>query len=130
MKPDRLLDPVAARRYGLLTRCDAHRVGLDNDAIDYRCATGEWVQLHPDVFAIASAPRSWEQQLAAACLAAGPESAVSHRAGALTWGFAPFAGRLVELMVPYRRCPELKGVIVHRSVAIDPTWIVKREGIA
>lgn len=129
MQTARALDRVAARRFGLITRDEALAVGIDDRAIQRRLDSGEWVRVHPGVYLVASTPRSWEQSLVAACLAAGDSAVVSHRAAALVWGFAPFRARLVEISVPYESSPRLDDVLVHRSGDLDESWIVVHEGV-
>jgi very-short-patch-repair endonuclease len=59
-------------------------------------------------------PRSWRQDVLAACLAAGEGAAASHHAAGCLWclpGFEPIA---IEISVPRGRRPRPNGVRVHQ----------------
>ncbi|HEX7276324.1 MAG TPA: DUF559 domain-containing protein [Acidimicrobiales bacterium] len=83
----------------------------------YRTKSGLYVPAQPNVVRLAGAPVTWEQRVQAACMAAGPDAAASHRAAALLWGFRGIDQAPVEVTVPADQCPLLHEVVVHRSAA-------------
>lgn len=97
----------------MLSGAQAADVGLARGAIRHRLAAGRWERVLPGVYRVAGSPRSWEQDLMAACLHAGPPSAASHRAAATLWGLEVAQPTVVEIVGPRRiRHP---GVIAHRA---------------
>jgi very-short-patch-repair endonuclease len=80
-----------------------------------RITAGDWELVAPGVVRLASAPRSAEQSLLAACLAAGPTAVASHQSAAWMWGLAAVPDRhAVTVARGVRR--ELRGVDVRRPV--------------
>ena len=65
-------------------------------------------------FLIGLGPPTWVQRAHAACLAAGPDAALSHRAAAAHLELDGHRRGPVELTVPYRRLVDLPGVLTHR----------------
>ena len=115
-KADRRIARIAARQYGLFTRLQAHDEGLSDRQLRLRIASGRIERLARNVFRIAGCPPSWHQRLLAACLAAGPGAAASHRSAGALHHFDGFAPRVVEITVPQgRRDFKMRGVIVHSS---------------
>ena len=68
---------------------------------------------------------SYRAQLLAACLHAGADAVVSHRAAAHLWGLLLEEGP-VEITVPYPQCPTPRGVVVHRSSDLVPAQVIRR----
>lgn len=99
MGPDRLLDEYAARQFGVISLSQARLAGITDRMVDRRVESGAWIRLASGVYALGSAPPSWERQLAAAILSR-PEAVVAGRSAAYLHrldGFGP--GRPV-VMVP------------------------------
>ena len=114
-RADASIAAVAATQYGVVTRGQAHEVGLTDRQIRLRLENGRWERLALHTFRIAGAP-SWRQRLMAACLAAGPRAAASHRSAAALHRFDGFTPGIVEITVPHgRRDFRMTGVIVHSS---------------
>ena len=65
-----------------------------------RRAAGLLVPVHQGVYRLAGSPRSWNQDVLAACMAAGPTAVASHRAAAWLWGL-----RGADQVVPETRLP-------------------------
>jgi len=87
---------------------------------------GDLRRVQPGVARFAGVRQTWEGDVLAAVLSAGPGAAASHRAAAVVWGLLDEAP--VEIVVPYERKPRLiGGVIVHRTR--DPIAIRRRDGI-
>ena len=91
-----------------------------------RTKSGLYVRMQPPVVRLAGAPVTWEQQVLAACMAAGPGAAASHRSAALLWALRGFERAPVEITVPADRCPRLSHVVLHRSPTVD---LVRYRGI-
>ena len=107
---------IAAKQYSLFTREQAHDEGLTDRQLRLRVASGRLERLSRHVFRIAGCETSWRQRLLAACLAAGPGAAASHRSAAALHMFDGFAAGIVEITVPQgRRDFRMDGVIVHSS---------------
>lgn len=81
----------------------------------------------PAVYLVAGSPTTWHQRIMASTLAAGSGAAASHRAAAFLHGLEGIEPRL-EVMVPRRRAPTPKGVVVHR-VELGRADTERREGI-
>jgi very-short-patch-repair endonuclease len=91
-------------------------------------AAGRLERVHHGAYRYAGAPRTWEQCLLAAVLAAGGEAVVSHRSAAQLWGIGPDA-EVVELSVRRGRLPRITGAVVHRSLDLELRWTTQHRGI-
>ena len=111
---------TAAPSYGIVTRGQLLALGMSADQVQRRLQAGVLVRLQPSVYAVASAPDRFEQRVLAACLAAGPGAAASHRSAARLWSLRGAAFNRVEITVPGSRLPQLAGVAVHRSRIFGP----------
>lgn len=117
----------ARRQRGLLTRTQALAAGLSDAAITRRVATGAWLPLVAGVYALASAPRTWEQQVLAACLAVG--GVASHRTAAALWGFSGCRPGPLHMTVAYGRTSRCAIARLHRSRTLRPSDITRADGI-
>lgn len=108
---------LARRQHGLITREQARDLGLTLRSMRTQVERGNWERIRPGVFAVGAVPRSWDQAVAAACLAAGDGAFASHRTAARLWGLVPRSGR-IELLTDNRRRLQLPGVTAHRSLLI------------
>jgi hypothetical protein len=127
MRPDLPLDRHAAGQHGLIVRAGALDT-LSSSAVGRRLASARWETVHPGVYRILGAPRTRAQTLRAAALGAA-DSAVSHRAAAISWALDGVRGTIVEVTVPYARSPALEGVIVHRSLDLAARWVTTVDGV-
>jgi hypothetical protein len=115
-RADAQIATIAAAQYGVVSRRQAHEVGLTDRQIRWRLEKGRWERLARHTFRIAGTPVSWRQRLIAACLAAGPAAAASHRSAAALHRFDGFTPGIVEITVPQaRRDFHMPGVVVHSS---------------
>lgn len=126
--PDRALAEVAAAKHGVFTIGDALGAQLSDQQIKDRAAR-RWTRLYDGVYRVAGAPPTWRGELLAATLAAGPGSAISHRAGAEIYEL-PGRGRdLVELTcVRWKRSVQ-PGLVVHESRRLETRDIQLVDGI-
>src|SRR4051794_4020113 len=79
---DSRLAAAAASNHAVVDDRAAEEAGLSPTQIRYRARTGALERVHENVWTVAGAPTTLEQRLLAAVLAAGPDAAASHRAGA------------------------------------------------
>lgn len=122
------LSKLAASQHSVITRRQALSLGMTPRQVDFRVHTGGLVVLHPGTYGIVGALRSYEQALMAACLSTG--GVASHRAAAGgIWHLRGVEDPPVEITVPRQQCPELHGVIVHRSKRLTPDDITRRAGL-
>jgi predicted transcriptional regulator of viral defense system len=129
MRIDAAIQRRAARRWGIVTRDELLRMGLSPDQIKRRLRAGLLIRLHPGVYAVPGAPASFEQRVAAACLAAGEGAAVPHRSAARLWDLRGAASPRVEVTVPGTSVPRLDGVVPHRSRTLGPVDVRIHRGI-
>ncbi len=125
MDTDVALFRLAARQHGLLTGAQlaSH---LSRHRRAYLIRRGRLVPIRPGVYAVAGAPESWERQVLAAVLAAGPDAVASHRTAAALHRLAVEDAPFLELTVPADRRVRLDAVRAHRStctVAEHRTWV-------
>lgn len=125
---DRAAHRLMRDQLSLITRRQAVALGMSPREVRHRVATGHWTLVHPGVYRAASAGRSPERDLLAACLGAGTEAAASHRSAAWLLGLCPAPDRAV-ITVPHRFAVSLSGVAVHRSRDLDPGRTLVRNGI-
>lgn len=118
-----LVAPFAEANHGLVTRDAAFHRGISKSAW-YRALQSPVLEaVFPGVARIAGTPRTREQEIAAAVLAAGPGALASHATAAYLWGLDRPPGP-PEVIVPDRnRRIELPGVVVHHPrdlLDLDP----------
>lgn len=108
------LAAVADRQWGRVTWAQVMDLGID------RRMARRWKQqgyLHPvlpRVYAVGHRAPSYEADLAAALLYAGPGAAISHLTAACWLGLLDRPGAVIHVSTP-RRCRSLAGVVVHRE---------------
>jgi len=81
---------VASRRYGVFSVGQARAAGFDRFARHRRGTSGVWVRLDDSVYALSSAPRTWEQTACAAVLSR-PSAVLTHTSAARLLGLRDFA---------------------------------------
>jgi hypothetical protein len=123
--PDHHLHRLARRQHGLLTSAQAAAAGLTTRQRDHRVRTGRWLHLARTVYAVAGAPRTFHQRALAACLAAGPGAAASHRTAAHLLGLSPFARPPddIEVVVPLAHSARTPLATIHRTTYLPPADI-------
>jgi very-short-patch-repair endonuclease len=111
-----LLDSAASNQHGVISRAQLLEIGWGGAAIDAALRGGRFAKVHHGVYRMAGTPRSNAQEIAAACLAAGPGAAASHRTAAMLLG-VPLDrdDHVVEVSVARGHNPHLRGVVLHRS---------------
>lgn len=128
---------VAASSFGIVTRREALAAGLRERQLDGLLLSGQWIAEHPGVYRVAAVPRTWNSRLIAAVRAVErspvrktPRVVVaSHMAAAVVHGLRPCSSARPEITVVGSAKPQLDGVVVHRTAAMDPCDVQRVDGI-
>jgi hypothetical protein len=123
------ISALVEAQHGLITLGQARSAGLSDAGAKRRLASSRWLRVHRAVYAVAGAPRTAQQELLAACLAAGGTVAVSHRSAAALLGLFDDDAGLVEITVARPQAPVPAGVVVHRIADLNRLWITAVDGI-
>ncbi|MGH9226092.1 MAG: type IV toxin-antitoxin system AbiEi family antitoxin domain-containing protein [Acidimicrobiales bacterium] len=115
---DRRVAPNFARQHGLLTRAQAMEAGATPEMIQHRLEVCRWVRVASGVYRLAGVAVTWRQKALAACLAAGPEAVISHRAAAVVFGVSGYRPGPVDITVPPGRSGRNELATVHRSLLL------------
>lgn len=127
MVDERALCALAERQYGLVSRSQAQAGGLSSSALQRRVDSGRYVRVQAGVYRVGGAPESWHQRVLAACLASGADAVASHRTAARFWGLHD--SEVIEVTVPRRKGPELRGAVVHRCLDLQHAHLTVRQAI-
>lgn len=119
---------MARAQHGLITRSQAHSLGVSPQALKTAVAAGRWERIRQGVYVVGAAPTTWQQRVLAACLAAGPDAMASHRTSVRLADLVDHCGRIELLTDGYRRL-RLPGVEVHRSIHLAPEDRIVLQGI-
>src|SRR6478735_10497654 len=84
---DAVLSELGAQQDGVFHVDQAIRRGVTYDALKHRRRLGRIIRLKRDIFRLRDHPWTWEAQLQAGLLDAGPGAVVSHRSAAQLHGF-------------------------------------------
>ncbi|HMC08226.1 MAG TPA: type IV toxin-antitoxin system AbiEi family antitoxin domain-containing protein, partial [Actinomycetota bacterium] len=118
MDADRAIAALAERQHGLVTRPQALERGLTESAVGRRLAAGRWKRVHSGVYRLAGVERTWEQELHAHLLAAGPGAVASHRSAATLLSL-PGVERKFEITVARCHTYTGAGLEVHRASLVE-----------
>jgi very-short-patch-repair endonuclease len=115
------LGQVAGRQWGRVTWAQIAALGVDRRvAADWK-QQGYIHQVLPRVYAVGHRAPSYESDLAAALLYAGPGAALSHATAGHWLGLLDAAPRRIQISTP-RRCRSQSGIHVHRERNLDRIW--------
>jgi very-short-patch-repair endonuclease len=128
MGAERALAELAAVQHGLVSRAQAHELGVSDSSIRKRCLAGGLRALQPGVYVVGGAPDTWHQRMLGACMAAGGLAVASHRSAARLWGLLGEED-LLELTVCRPRAPRPRRALWHRSRDLVPRHATVRNGI-
>jgi very-short-patch-repair endonuclease len=110
-----IFDYFATDHHGLVTLERALRAGISRSDWYRSLRRGDIEYLHPGVARLNGSPRTREQRIAAAVLAAGAGALASHRSAAYLFGAPrPEDDEDDVIVVDRRRRPVIAGVNVHR----------------
>lgn len=110
---------IARAQHGLITHRQVAELGGSPQQIRTLVTSGAWLRARRGIFVVGAAPDTWERQVMAACLAAGPGVVASLRSAARLWDLVQAAGR-IQLLVGDDRRVRLEGIEVHRSALLPP----------
>jgi len=127
MNPEPILHRLGSTQHALVLHRQLLAAGLTARQVDDLLASERVIPEFRGVYRLSGAPVTWDQQMLAAALYTGGPS--SHRGSALLWGvdLGPMPPR--EIAVFRSHAPRPPGVVVHRSLDLDPAHIVRRRGI-
>lgn len=95
-----VVDRLLASQHGVISRDQARRSGLSHHQIRSLLERGEWTRLDANVFAVRSAPPTWQRQLSAAYLSR-PLAVVAGRSAGRLHGFPGFRPGRPEILAPF-----------------------------
>lgn len=118
------VERLMAEQGGVVARRQAIAARWSDADVDARVTAGEWVEVHPDVYAVAPGPQTWHSRAWAAVLAAWP-SALSHESALRAAEGPGRRGRddsVVHVAIAQGRkgVPAPAGVVVHVIHKNDP----------
>ncbi len=121
--PQSPLDKLAGRQLALITIGQLDQIDISIDQLRRRVHSGSIINLRPNVYRLAGAPKSWEQTVLAAALSAGEGAVVSHTTAAALWSLRHSDRYRAGIHLTCERQVRLKGVISHRAqlLAADHT---------
>lgn len=111
---------LAARQHGIVTRAQAIQMGLTKSMVETRVRRGRLERIHPGVYCVGGAPRTFEQKACAAAAWAGPGAVVSHSSAAYLWRFVETVPRVSDVWAPRRRTRPPPGVRAHFTTTLSP----------
>ncbi len=124
---------VASAQSGHFTTAQARVCGFGTDLLTHHARTGRFLRVHRGVYRLRDYPSSPYQDLVAAWLALGRETAVvSHESALALHDLSDVIPSAVHLTVPRARryLPRLPNVRLHTtSRPLEATDVVEREGI-
>lgn len=126
---DEGLARIAVRQHGLVTLGQARGVGATRATLRTRIDAGSWRVVDRGVLRVAGAPVTWESELLARVLSAGPGAVASHRSAGALWGLEGCRPGIPELTVPNGRRYRRAGVRTHESTDLHLVAPVRRQGI-
>jgi very-short-patch-repair endonuclease len=118
---------LAGRQYGVVSRDQLLRVGLESGAIGRRIRAGRLHRLHPGVYAVGHRVISREGRWMAAVLAAGPGAVLSHWSAAALWMIRPNSRSVIDVTTP-QKSRSWKGIRRHHA-PLPADEITVEEGI-
>lgn len=93
------IDKLASEQSGVFSIAQVRGLGFDRASVYRRIKKGEWVRLDDSVYALASAPDTWEQTLWAAVLSR-PRVGLTHWTACRLLGVADARGGQPAILVP------------------------------
>src|SRR6266542_3268361 len=129
MRPNPRVAAVASSQLGLISMRQALCAGMTEHEVRWLLRTGLWEHVHAGVYRLSGMPRSWRQDVLAACLVADGPVMASHRAAAVMWDLADRDLEVVEITVPRGNRPVPRGVVVHRLRDFRAQDLSLRDGI-
>jgi predicted transcriptional regulator of viral defense system len=107
---------LAMAQHGVIALYQLRELGLTDDAVQKRCATGRLHRIHRGVYSLV--PRELlkrEGLYMSAVLACGPGAVLSHRSAAHLHGLRNYGYHRIDVTIPKRSQRTHSGVAVHTS---------------
>jgi predicted transcriptional regulator of viral defense system len=124
---------LASEQAGHFTTAQAEQAGVSAALRSYYVSTGTVLRVHPRVYRFKRYPSSHREEVVAAWLAVGKDSAVvSHESALDIWELTDLIPDAIHLTVPRsrRHLPRLAGVRIHTTQRpLLPAEIWTREGL-
>lgn len=98
---------------------EATRAGMSPSRVQRTVGNGLWQRAHAGVYRLAGSPRSWEQDLMAACLWGRPGAVASHRAACRLLELGLDRETIVEIVLT-KHMHSPPGVKKHTTDTLDP----------
>lgn len=117
MSVEQAISEIAQAQYGLAEMRQLIAGGINRHHVEHRLKKGRLRRVRPGVFVVAGAPRSFEQDVLAAVLAAGSDAVASHTTAAVLWGLPLVEHEVLELTTSRRHWARMPAVRAHRTVA-------------
>lgn len=128
---DRLIAAIADAQHGVITREQLRNLGVDDNAIRYRVATGRLHRVAPNVFAVGRPSLDMHGQRLRALMTFSSEAWLSHRSGAAVWNLYWDATKSTHVSVMHRRgLAPREGVTLHRPRTLRPEDVTTHDGFA
>lgn len=128
---DRLIAAIADAQHGVITREQLRNLGVDDNAIRYRVATGRLHRVAPNVFAVGRPSLDVHGQRLRALMTFSSEAWLSHRSGAAVWNLYWDATKSTHVSVMHRRgLAPREGVTLHRPRTLRPEDVTTHDGFA
>lgn len=115
------------QQHGLISRQQALDEGMTDTQIKRRLAAGIWLRANRGVYRHAVFRETPLSRLLAGCLACN--GLASHRSAAALHDLDGYKLDRVELVVPWKRKPIIKGALLHRTTQMHLAKPVDRQGI-
>ncbi len=127
---DRRVAAFAEAQHGHFSSEQLDTIGATRRSRRHRLDTGRWEGVHPNVFRLAGAPRTWQSRAMAGCLTV-EGSLSSHLTAGHLWGLDTFGPvGIVDVLVPRHGRPRRRpGIRYHESLAFDLRGETRRYGI-
>lgn len=127
---ERRLATLAESQHGVFTCAQAAACGFSERMVERRAALGSYERLHPTVYAVAGAPRTWFMEVSAAVLSVNDYAAASHQTAAVLWGMTDRRPDRIDVVT--RRWDRVRrpGIAVHESRDLLPQDRAVLDGIA
>jgi very-short-patch-repair endonuclease len=127
--PDEAIARLAARQHGVVARAQLLEIGVSPDAIKHRLNQRRLHPMHRGVYLAGQPVPPRLAREAAAILACGLGSAISHRTAARLAGFWSGPEESIDVTVPHASRCQPAGVSVHRTRHLGRAEVRRHEGL-
>jgi hypothetical protein len=129
MTVDEVIAEMAASQHGLVTLHQLVAAGIRPHHVERRTQRGTLVRVRRAVFAVAGSPRTFEQLVLGAVLAAGREAVASHTTAAVLWALPLVRHEVLEVTTSRQHWARMPGARAHRTSAFLACEHTVRRGV-